>query len=226
MSNKASEGNAGCVLLAIGVDCLLVREFMAGRLFTYDWRVLALAGGLNTLAVVITVVETIQFLDYIDGLSSAPPSKQQGPAERYLESSPALKVPKARKRFGRSRRKPFDIPADAIRLSAFAYLLPGTHAANVDSYYPDEHFGDSDVRRLRQLGSDVVTTEEAYMKQASDAEQLELAYGESRILITCDRDFLKLHRDGARHSGIVFAENNNKQAAIEACINLYERNAS
>lgn len=50
-----------------------------------------------------------------------------------------------------------------------------------------------------------MTTKEARMLGASDEEQIEFAKKEGRVIFTQDVDFLKLHANGAKHSGIVYA---------------------
>ncbi len=44
-------------------------------------------------------------------------------------------------------------------------------------------------RYLSQLGHDVVRVAEIGMAQASDANLLQVAHGQDRIFVTCDRDF-------------------------------------
>lgn len=72
-------------------------------------------------------------------------------------------------------------------------------------FYTDEHVGRSVVVALRRRGVDVLTVPEAGMRGAADIEHLEFAASLGRALFTQDDDFLRLHGQGLRHSGIVYA---------------------
>jgi hypothetical protein len=71
--------------------------------------------------------------------------------------------------------------------------------------YTDEQIPRAVIEGLRRRGVDVLSTNEAEMLGASDIEQLALASGQDRIILTQDDDFLRLHAKGHRHSGIVYA---------------------
>jgi hypothetical protein len=67
------------------------------------------------------------------------------------------------------------------------------------------------IAGLRFLRMDVVTTEEAGMRQSSDEDQLEFAKARSRVLYTLNRkDFLRIHTEwastGRGHAGIILGE--------------------
>ena len=73
----------------------------------------------------------------------------------------------------------------------------------------DEHINPGVARQLRKKGYDVVSVEEARMREASDDQLLGFAVGERRVLVTYNiRDFQLLisewHRVGRHHSGIIF----------------------
>lgn len=72
-------------------------------------------------------------------------------------------------------------------------------------YYTDEHIALAIVAGLRQRGIDVLTTQEAGMIGASDEAQLARARAEGRVTLSQDDDFLRLHAQGLRHSGIAYA---------------------
>lgn len=72
-------------------------------------------------------------------------------------------------------------------------------------FYTDEHVPRAIVRGLRQRGADVLTVVEAGMLGSSDAEHVERARAEGRVIFTQDTDFLKMHDAGVVHSGIVYA---------------------
>jgi hypothetical protein len=68
---------------------------------------------------------------------------------------------------------------------------------------------DESVRRavaegLRKRGIDATTASDAGLLGASDAEHVEFASRENRILVTHDDDFLRLHHDGREHTGIAY----------------------
>lgn len=69
----------------------------------------------------------------------------------------------------------------------------------------DEHVARSVVAGLRRRGVDVLTVPEAGMRGAADVEHLRLAASQGRVIFTQDDDFLRLHAQGLRHSGIVCA---------------------
>jgi hypothetical protein len=62
---------------------------------------------------------------------------------------------------------------------------------------------------------DVLTVVEAGMLRSSDAEHVERARAEGRVIFTQDTNFLKMHTEGVAHSGIVYAA---QQASISEII--------
>lgn len=44
------------------------------------------------------------------------------------------------------------------------------------------------------------------MRGKSDADQLAFAMADARVMITRDKDYLRLHAAGAEHAGIVFTQ--------------------
>jgi predicted nuclease of predicted toxin-antitoxin system len=52
---------------------------------------------------------------------------------------------------------------------------------------------------------DVLTVPEAGTLGVSDAEQLQRARDEERVIFTQDDDFLRMAAEGAEHAGIVYA---------------------
>ena len=57
---------------------------------------------------------------------------------------------------------------------------------------------------LRRRGVEVTTTQEVGLLGKTDQEQLAFARAEKRALVTHDRDFLVLHRQGVAHSGLFY----------------------
>ncbi|HAK96359.1 MAG TPA: hypothetical protein DCM87_15545 [Planctomycetes bacterium] len=70
-------------------------------------------------------------------------------------------------------------------------------------FHLDEHVDPAVAVGLRQRGIDVTTTSDAGLERGSDAAQLAFALAENRVLISNDKDFLRLHASGMQHSGIV-----------------------
>ena len=72
--------------------------------------------------------------------------------------------------------------------------------------YSDEHFPFPVVEELRHLGHDVVTIQERGQAnlRVSDDAVLAFAHTEGRALLTQNRwDFIRLHNQGKKHSGII-----------------------
>lgn len=59
---------------------------------------------------------------------------------------------------------------------------------------------------LARRGVDVSTVQEAERRGFEDAEQLQFATENNRVIVTFDRDFLVLSDQGVLHAGIVFCE--------------------
>ncbi len=59
---------------------------------------------------------------------------------------------------------------------------------------------------LRQRGIDVTTAHDAGLLTAPDAEHIEFARREVRVILTQDADFLAMHRTGQAHAGIVYCK--------------------
>ena len=71
-------------------------------------------------------------------------------------------------------------------------------------FYADENFPLPVVLELRRLGHDVLTVQEAGKNSDADAEVLTFALSQNRAVLTMDRrDFVRLHRKGVVHAGIV-----------------------
>jgi hypothetical protein len=72
--------------------------------------------------------------------------------------------------------------------------------------YSNENFPLPTVEKLRSLGHDVLTIQEAGKadQALSDAEVLRFATSEGRAVLTLNRlHFIRLHRKHPRHAGIV-----------------------
>ena len=71
--------------------------------------------------------------------------------------------------------------------------------------FTDEHVARAVVIGLRRRGEDVLTVPESSTLGASDAEQLQRARDEERVIFTQDDDSLRLAAAGTDHAGIVYA---------------------
>ena len=72
-------------------------------------------------------------------------------------------------------------------------------------YYCDENVSSAIVHGLRIRGVEVRTVQEVNMLGASDEAHLEFANQKGLVLFTQDADFLRLHAQGIKHSGIAYA---------------------
>lgn len=73
-------------------------------------------------------------------------------------------------------------------------------------FYSNENFPRGAIDVLRAMGHDVLTSHEAGQANMAiaDAAVLRYSIAESRALLTLNRgDFIKLHRQGIAHAGVV-----------------------
>jgi predicted nuclease of predicted toxin-antitoxin system len=85
--------------------------------------------------------------------------------------------------------------------------------------YADENFPLPVVEGLRRLGHDVLTVQEDGRQSKPDPDILTRAHGLGRAVLTHDRrDFERLHRQGADHSGILSATPDDDASALAARI--------
>lgn len=82
-------------------------------------------------------------------------------------------------------------------------------------FYADENFDYGVVERLRALGHDLLTVQEAGEQGGDDAQVLARAIAEGRCVLTFDRsDFEILHRLNSTHAGIVSCTRDNDRDAL------------
>lgn len=72
-------------------------------------------------------------------------------------------------------------------------------------FHLDENANLAIASGLRQRGIDVTTTKDAGLIGASDAEQLDYARREGRVIFSQDADFLTMAATTAEHAGIAYA---------------------
>ncbi len=89
------------------------------------------------------------------------------------------------------------------------------------SLYADEDFDFPVVEELRRLGNDVLTAFEAGQanQKISDVAVLAFATAASRAVLTRNRrHFVRLHRQGIAHAGIIACSADNDFAALASRI--------
>jgi hypothetical protein len=72
-------------------------------------------------------------------------------------------------------------------------------------FHLDENVDPAIAEGLKRRGIDVSTPHRAGLLGANDADHLKFAQRESRVIITHDPDFLRLHAQGFLHNGIVYS---------------------
>src|SRR5262245_223696 len=88
-------------------------------------------------------------------------------------------------------------------------------------FYADENFDYPVVERLRALGHDVLTVQEAGEQGGDDARVLGRATSEGRCVLTFDRmDFKRLHRHNPSHAGIISCSPDYARDGLAARIHL------
>jgi predicted nuclease of predicted toxin-antitoxin system len=83
-------------------------------------------------------------------------------------------------------------------------------------FLADENFPFPVVQVLRVAGADVLTAAEAGLLQTPDPAVLAAATTLGRAVLTQDRDYIRLHRSGASHAGIVFTTQDDDFASLAA----------
>ncbi len=66
---------------------------------------------------------------------------------------------------------------------------------------------------LRRRGIDVLTAAEAGLLGAPEEEVLARSLADGRVLVTQDRDFLRLHREQHPHAGIAYSQRGTRTIA-------------
>jgi predicted nuclease of predicted toxin-antitoxin system len=96
-------------------------------------------------------------------------------------------------------------------------------------FHLDEHIDPAIASALRRHGIDVTTPVEAGLLAASDDAHLDFALAERRVLVTSGADFLRLHRLGRQHAGIVYLPHSrsvgeivNYLRTLEGCVSTDE----
>lgn len=81
-------------------------------------------------------------------------------------------------------------------------------------FYCDEHIHPAIPVALRNRGADTITAQDVNMLGIADEIHLQYAVSQGRAIITQDTDFLRLHKTGISHCGILFAHQNKSLSEI------------
>lgn len=73
-------------------------------------------------------------------------------------------------------------------------------------FFMDQHIPWAVSQGLRHRGVDVLTAQDGERCSRPDAEQLEFATADERVMVTFDPDYLALHARGVEHAGIAWCE--------------------
>jgi len=73
-------------------------------------------------------------------------------------------------------------------------------------FHLDEHVDAAVADGLRRRGIDVTTTSGACLLGATDDAHVAFANEQGRVIFTNDDDFLRIHRRGDLHPGIVYCQ--------------------
>lgn len=89
-------------------------------------------------------------------------------------------------------------------------------------FHLDEHIDRAAARALRQHGVDVTTTAEAGLRAKDDAAHLDFIRRERRVMVTRDRDFLRLAAQSIEHPGIVYCTTHSIGEIVRGLMLIYE----
>lgn len=78
--------------------------------------------------------------------------------------------------------------------------------SNNIKFQTDEHIPSAVITGLQRRNIDVLSTPQAGLLGASDVDQLAFARQQQRVMVTQDDDFLTLHAQGIKHTGIIFVQ--------------------
>jgi len=90
-------------------------------------------------------------------------------------------------------------------------------------FYCDEHIHPAISTALRNRGADILTAQDVPMLGIADEAHLQFATSQGRAVITQDTDFLRLHKTGVSHYGILFAhQSKSLSEIIHSLIRVYQ----
>jgi hypothetical protein len=88
----------------------------------------------------------------------------------------------------------------------------------VAAFLADQNFRDGVVTVLIALGHDAVTARSLGLDRVPDEHVLAAATSLGRAVLTFDRDYIRLHKSGVAHAGVVFCSIDTDDAALAARI--------
>lgn len=92
-------------------------------------------------------------------------------------------------------------------------------------FYCDEHIHPAISTALKNRGADILTAQDVRMLGIADETHLQFAASQGRAIITQDTDFLRLHKTGIPHAGILFAhQSKTLNEIIHGLIRVYQMN--
>jgi predicted nuclease of predicted toxin-antitoxin system len=86
----------------------------------------------------------------------------------------------------------------------------------VAAFLADQNFEDEVAAALQAAGHDVVLARTVGLQRVPDPDLLTAATATGRAVLTHDRDFIRLHRSGGAHAGVVFCSVDTDAAALAA----------
>lgn len=91
-------------------------------------------------------------------------------------------------------------------------------------FHLDENCPNAIAEGLRRRGIDVTTAPETGLISATDEVQAAYALAEGRVIITQDRDFLRLNAAGEPHAGIAYCDKDTKSIGemISGLLRIWE----
>jgi len=73
-------------------------------------------------------------------------------------------------------------------------------------YHLDEHIPRAVADGLKRRGIDVTLPWDVGLGEGSDLAHIDYATSTGRVMVTQDTDFLRHHREGVHHAGIVYCQ--------------------
>ncbi len=95
-------------------------------------------------------------------------------------------------------------------------------------FHLDEQIQGAIARGLRRRGIDVTTTADAGLAGAPDEDHLTFARAENRVLVTDDRDFLRMQSSFPTHAGIAVCNRRRRTIGqiVRGLTRLFEQRSS
>src|SRR5215510_14498937 len=94
-------------------------------------------------------------------------------------------------------------------------------------FHLDESVSIAVATGLRRRGINITTPQETGLRSAADEVHLAFARAQQRVIITHDRDFLRLVQQGAQHPGIAYCDHERRTVGeiVRALLAIWENTA-